>query len=292
MRSDVRQLLQGLTTRPLRYRDVRDLERRAAGCAALGLAAPARLDLDAAPLPEERNTVVGPIVAALVSGAPGAGATTVAAGLADLLAQEGHACGVVDLAPPGELARRLAPAAPPLEDGEFARVRSRTGVEVVAARCRAGGDIAPQAIAASWERIATTFAGCACIVADVPSSAAAMQAALTTADEVIVVVRGSGAPADAARALAAWPRGARPPLRFLLNAFDARRAADRAARAALEAVLGPAFLPFVVHEDPAVGGVPAGASLAEHAAESQALRDLSELAAWLLRRPEARAVRG
>jgi MinD-like ATPase involved in chromosome partitioning or flagellar assembly len=293
VRSDVRQLLQGLSDGRLHYLDVRDLERRAAGCASLGLEPPPASAPEPvrAAGPDEALHVMGPVVAAFVSASPGAGATTVAACAADLLAQEGRACGAVDLARSGALLRRLGAPAAAAGDG-LSPALTRSGVHAVAARCRVEGEQAPQAIAYGWERIASALSHCACIVADVPAGGAPFEAALTTADEVVVVLRPPQPVAEALAAAASWTRAGGGSVRFLVNGFDARRAGDRALRAALEARLGPALLPFVVHEDVAIAALPEGTTLAEHAPESQALRDLGELAAWLLRRATAQRTWG
>jgi hypothetical protein len=136
----------------------------------------------------------------------------------------------------------------------------------------------PAALAGWWERIPAVLPECA-VVVDAEAGSASLGAALAAADAVVVVLRSSPGLRAVLAAARAWtepPRRAR--LRFLLNAFDSRRPADRADRAVLEASLGAALLPAVIHEDAALLDLPAGASLAEHAPASQALRDIAETA--------------
>ncbi|HET9597639.1 MAG TPA: hypothetical protein VFP65_18775, partial [Anaeromyxobacteraceae bacterium] len=263
----------------LRYVEVRELERRAASCAALGVDPRRSLSTEGSESPARPAQAVGPLVAAFAAVSPGAGATALAALVAELLAQEGHACGAVDLGSGHLLDRLGADARRALAaggEGQSAPV-TRSGARVVALRCGPGD--APPSLSGAWVRIAAALEGAACIVADVGAGGAPLHAALDTADEVVVVLRPDTPLDGALEAARAWRRAPGfAPLRFLLNGFDPRRATDRAARDALEATLGARLLPFAVHEDAAFAARPAGASLAEHAPESQALHDAAELA--------------
>jgi hypothetical protein len=278
MRSDVLHLMAGLPDARLRYREVRAAERGEAARRVLGLdaapPAPSAAEADALP-------TAGPAIAAFVAGAPGAGATTVAASVAQLLAHEGRACGAVALGASPDLLRRLGEA-PVASAGELVQVATaRCGVRAVSLRC---AEESAAAAADAWDRAAALLADCAFVLADVPAGGVPLRSALASADEVVVVVapRDARAAVEAARA---WPDATRrAPVRFLLNRFDARRDDDRAVRAALEDALGPALLPMSIHEDAAFAELAPGAALAERAPEAQALRDLAEVAAWLVQR--------
>ena len=113
---------------------------------------------------------------------------------------------------------------------------------------------------------------------------------LSEADELLVVARPDAASLAAVRPMEAllvrtrmrsW-RKARA--RWLVNAFDGRRAADRQAIAALRRELGSRVLPIVVQEDRGLAAAFAAGKLVHDAAPaSQAAADLEALARELHR---------
>jgi hypothetical protein len=278
-RSDVRNLLGHLRDGRLQYREVRDLERRERCAAALldGVA------LDRAERPRTSGLPgVGAKRILFCAASPRVGATTITVTLAQMLAQEGDVCGAVDLSPTGELLRRLG--ASPLaacSDGCAGLHLSTEGgdVRLAAACCR--GSQSVSALAAAWDRIPEAL-DCGTVLVDVSHDVAPEAIERLEADAVVAVLRPTSELCDAVgRALRSEGRA---PLHFLLNGFNGRRESDRAARAALEARLGRAFLPMVIHEDASLVDMPPGTSLAERSPESQVLRDLAELTRWLWRR--------
>jgi hypothetical protein len=286
----VRNLLGRFGDARLEYREILDLERRAQSSAELGFDGVLAIEPPERPRSSDLPGT-GPMRIVFVASSPGVGATAIAAALSQMLAQEGDACGAVDLHPAGELLRRLGAPAPPACaercGGLHLSAEGGGGVRSVAAGCQQGGGFST--LTAAWERISQVLLDCSTIVVDASPEVAP---AVTTADAdaVVAVLRPSAGLRDAVAGALSW-RG-RAPLHFLLNAFDGRRAADRAARAALEALLGRALLPVVIHEDAALAELTPGASLAETSPESQVLRDLADLtsclteATWMRRSAE------
>jgi hypothetical protein len=123
--------------------------------------------------------------------------------------------------------------------------------------------------------------------------------ALTEPDALLVVVRPDEASLRAIPALeerlarTRMSRWTKAPARYLVNAFDARRSADRDAVSRLRKLLGPRLLRTVVQEDPAVSDAMAeGRLVADIAPASQAVADLDGVAREVLPRlPRKRARR-
>ena len=192
---------------------------------------------------------------AFVSPIPGAGRTTLAAAVARALARLGLATLAVDLDPRRELQPALAggdaPACVAIGD---------------ASRCLEALAAAPDAV-----------------VLDTP--AAGVEQALAAADEVVVVLRADAASRAAVRGVdavvaRAWLRAPRRfRARYVVNQFDARRAANRGAWAALRADLGARLWPRPLQRDAAVGAArAAGRELGEVAPGSQLAADVELLA--------------
>ncbi|MGE5048870.1 MAG: hypothetical protein ACM3PC_09895 [Deltaproteobacteria bacterium] len=124
--------------------------------------------------------------------------------------------------------------------------------------------------------------------------------ALTEPDALLVVIRPDDASLRAVPAMeerlacTRMSRWTKAPARYLVNAFDARRSADRDAVSRLRTLLGPRLLRTLVQEDPAVSDAMAeGRLLADIAPASQAVADLDAVAREVLprlRRKRARRV--
>jgi cellulose biosynthesis protein BcsQ len=121
------------------------------------------------------------------------------------------------------------------------------------------------------------------------------QDVLCEADDVLVVARpdaasvASVAPMEALLLRTRMRSWRRPRARWLVNAFDGRRSADREALAVLRQKLGSRVLPVVVQEDRALStAFAAGRLVHDAAAGSQAAADI-EAVAREMQRPQAAA---
>ena len=110
-RSDVRNLLGHLQEARLDYYELRHVERGEASAASLGMDG---VPADDGPQTARTHRSSGPGALRFLLAAParGAGATALATAVAQLLAQEGESCGVIDLSLTGDMLRRLGVASP------------------------------------------------------------------------------------------------------------------------------------------------------------------------------------
>jgi cellulose biosynthesis protein BcsQ len=243
MSPDVQALVRALRAPAFRYREL-----RGRGAAGPFHAAPPR---------------AAELAVAFLALAPGAGRTTLAAGVARALARRGWRTVALEAGARGDLRRQLAGGTTPLPtatwDGDPSRLLD--------------------ALAGDPE----------IVVLDAPGAPArAVEAALSTADEAVVVVRADALALDAVAgveallARARLRRGRRLRSRWVVNAFDARRDRDREALRALRAVVGARLWPHPVQADEAVrAAAAAGRALEEVAPASQVVADLEALAADL-----------
>ncbi len=189
----------------------------------------------------------------------GAGRTTVASGLAHAIAAGGLATLALDLDPADALRRGFdrADAAAP------------------------GGEASPPACVphgAPSAYLAAVAAGPEAVVLDTPAGAStALEDGLASADEVVAVLRPDAAsraaiPAfDAILARARLRSGRRFRARYVVNAFDGRRAPDRAELAAIRELLGPRLWPRALQWDPDVARARRGGRVAVEAAPASQL---------------------
>jgi cellulose biosynthesis protein BcsQ len=248
MSPDVQELLRVVRMPGFRYRELRASAR-----------APAR---QRAAEPRRELTV------ALVSLVPRVGRTTLAANLAAALARRGLATVAVDLDPGDALRLHLARA------GELPAAGTP-------------GCIAFGAPAAAV--LDALDAEPAAFVLDTPAGLSrALEQALGSADEVLVVLRADRASLDAlpaAEALLARTRlrsWRRLRARYVVNAYDARRHAEREALARFRADLGARLWPVPIQADEAVRAALAARRTVEaEAPDSQVVADLAALAAEL-----------
>jgi cellulose biosynthesis protein BcsQ len=240
MQPDVRELLRVIGVRGFTYREMR------AG------AAPAVLEA-------ARRRARGELTIALHAPVAGAGTTAVCAGVACALSRRGWRAVAFDLDPQGDLAAHLTPGG------------GAACVPYAEARSAAADALAARSDA---------------ILVDAPARPSReVEQALSRADEVVLVLRADAASraavpaADALLArcgVGAWRRAR---ARYLVNGFDGRDPAQRAALAGLRAALGDRLLPFTVQRDDAVReAIAARRRLEDVAPGSQVLRDLDALA--------------
>jgi cellulose biosynthesis protein BcsQ len=246
MSRDVEHLLRFMHAPGFEYREPR------------GRAAPVR-----GPGAAPRRHARGEHTIAVVSPVRGCGRTTIAAQLAWALAREGIRALACDLDPALEL-------------------RSHFGE-------RAGRGEAPACVAAGADPSAFLDALAVepdAVVLDTPAGpAAALEQALASADEVLVALRADQVSCDAApgtEALLARCRARswrRFRARYVVNQFDARRAGDREAWAALRAMLGGRLWPSPIQWDEAVLAARARhRAVAEVAPASQVAAEVAALA--------------
>jgi cellulose biosynthesis protein BcsQ len=274
VRADVRQLLAGIGVSGLRYWDPGD---------------PRPGDEEP---PLAAGDAAAPIALAFASPFAGAGPTALATTFVTLLAHAGARCAAVDLAPGAPLVRALggAPAAPAgvaAFDGSGVLSEGRFGVRCLAA---ARPDRLADAAAAGRLRasLASSLGDPDWMVLDGASDAAQLRLALAACDEVVLVLRPGDAGEAGIDAAERWLAEAGcGRAAWLVNRYDGREPAHRAARAALRAREPARLLPFVVDEEPGFGDVAPGATLVEAAPESHVLRVLGELAARVRRQVAA-----
>ncbi|MFL5273372.1 MAG: cellulose synthase operon protein YhjQ/BcsQ [Anaeromyxobacteraceae bacterium] len=251
MSPDVQELLRVVRVPGFRYRELQ-----------AGARAPAR---QRSAEPRRELTV------ALVSLVPRVGRTTLAANLAAALARRGLSTVAVDLDPGDALRLHLGGGAgePPAPG--------------------APGCVAFGAPAAAI--LDALDAEPAAFVLDTPAGLSrALEQALGSADEVLVVLRADRASLDAlpaAEALLARTRlrsWRRLRTRYVVNAYDARRHGEREALARFRADLGARLWPIPVQADEAVrAALAARRTVLAEAPDSQVVADLAALAADLTR---------
>jgi cellulose biosynthesis protein BcsQ len=211
----------------------------------------------AAAFPRQRRRQKGPLSIALVSPMPAAGRTTLCANLAWAFTHRGLRAATIDLTP----SRRLS--------------------ELYGANGHDTG--------ALWDALA------ACDVA-VLDTASASDEVLAEADEVVVVMRPEAAALAALGATEALltrnrPGWTRPRGRYLVNAYDARRAAHRAVASALRARLGSRVISVAIQHDAGVAlAADSGRLAADAAPSSQVVADLMAVSRELVL-PHKRRVR-
>jgi cellulose synthase operon protein YhjQ len=261
MAPDISTLLKHLAVPGFRYRDAH--------------APPARRA-------HERSARAGVAIFALVSLVRGVGRTTLAANLATVLGRRGLRAAAVDLDPRGDLrshfaARLTAPTQAP---------RAALAPEIFWPERSVG--FVPHlqdhasAVEAAWD--------CDAVVLDTAAGVSdAVEQALAEADEVLIVCRPNPACLDAVKdteALLARCRmrsWRRTRARYLVNRFDGRRPADRAALGVLRGLLGARLISPAVQDDSAVpAALAAGLSIEDAAEGSQAVADLRSLAQELV----------
>ncbi len=211
----------------------------------------------AAAFPRQRRRQKGPLSIALVSLVQGTGRTTLCANLAWAFTHRGLRAATIDLT----ASRGLSHA--------YGATGHDTG--------------------ALWDALAARDVA-------MLDTEAATDEVLAQADEVVVVVRPDAASIAALGATEALlmrtrPGWTRPRGRYLINAYDARRAGDRAAANALRARLGARVIAVAIHEDAAVGRAAAGRLIADVAPASQVVADLLAVSRELVPPKKKRRVR-
>ncbi len=256
MAPDVSSLLKHLGVPGFRYRDAH--------------ARPARRA-------HERPARTGLTIFALVSLVRGVGRTTLAANLATTLGRRGLRAAAVDLDPRADLRAHFSArlTAAPQAEGELS-----TGIEWPE---RTVGFVPhvqdhASALEAAWD--------CDAVVLDTAAGASdAVEQALAEADEVVIVCRPNRECLDAVKATEAllarcrmrsWRRTR---ARYLVNRFDGRRPADRAALGDLRRLLGARLISPAVQEDCAVPeALAAGLCIQDLVPGSQVVADLQAIA--------------
>ncbi len=240
------------------------------------------------------------LVIAIVSLAPGTGRTTLAANLAEALVQAGRRCVAIDLDPAGALgshfgveeAGEIGIVGPLPRPAPLRVLRQRYGLAFVPfGRC-SRDQLArlEDLVAASpcWldERIAPCDSEWDTVVLDTPSRACPwLVQALAVATRVLVVLAPDGescATVPDVESLVSQVRPESPAAaRYVMNRYDARRAAHRELLHALRGALGNRVAPSPIHFD---GRVQLAHShrrcVLEEAPDSQVVVDMQALAEW------------
>jgi cellulose biosynthesis protein BcsQ len=260
MRRDIEQLLRVVHAPGFTYRE-----------ASAAAAAPARVE---SPRREPRAE----LAVAFASPLGGAGRTTLAANVTYALARSGRRAVGVDLDPGDDLRGHFARGG-----GRPPPPRFALGAAVVAPACAPFGDASAylDALAANPDAL---------VLVAPAGLTRAVESALASVDEAVMVLRADAASYAAVPAadafLARLRLGGRRHLesRYVVNAFDARRAEHREWWAALRERLGPRLWPAPVQWDAAVRAARvAERGVHEVAPSSQVVADLDALASDLAR---------
>jgi cellulose biosynthesis protein BcsQ len=254
MSPDVQQLLRVVRVPGFRYRE---------------LGAPARRPATRTEAPHAG--VRRDFTVAVVSLVRGVGRTTVAANLAAALGRLGLSTLAVDLDPGDALRSHFAAARAP-------------GAIAVSVTCVPFG-AAASAVLDALDADPDAF------VLDMPAGvSSALEQALGSVDEVVIVVRPDPRSLEAVPATEALLARTRLRMwrrlraRYVVNAFDGRRSADREVLARLRAQLGGRLWPVPIQADEGVRAAHAARrSLEAEVPESQVVADIAGLAADLAR---------